>query len=101
MFNTDNAPAIFAHIDIPAPTLTIEEEQRQSVRQAIALFRELAPQFLEKAEKIVQEGTTIAEIFSATNDATRLSSALTAICRPMWALEHAEFQRNTEALNGQ
>lgn len=75
-------------------TLTIEEEQRQSVLQAIALFRELAPQFLEKAEKIVQEGTTIAEIFSATNDATRLSSALTAICRPLWALEHAEYQRS-------
>lgn len=80
--------------DTSAPALTIEEEQRAAALQAIALFRELSPQFLDRAEKIVQEGTTIAEIFNATNDATRLSSALTAICRPLWALEHAEYQRS-------
>lgn len=78
MPNTEDSPAIFAHIDHKAlsqPILT--EEQRAKALEAIALVRELSSQFLDQAEQIIKDGTTNStELFNTATLGARVSSAV-------------------------
>lgn len=95
-----DVPAIFAHIDhktLSLPTLT--EEQRADALQAIALFRELSPSFLDNAEQIINGDTTnSAELFNAACTGSRVDSALTRVLKVLWAMEDAVFAQRSAAI---
>lgn len=93
-------PAIFASIDhktLSSPILT--GEQRADALQAIALFRELSPQFLDNAEQIITgKATNSAELFNAACTGSRVDSAMTQTLKALWAMEDAVFAQRSAAI---
>lgn len=100
MPNTEDAPAIFAHIDsktLSSPILT--DSQRQDALQAIALVRELSPSFLDNAEQIITgKATNSAELFNTACTGSRVDSAMTRVLKVLWAMEDAVFEQRSAAI---
>lgn len=99
MPDTDYAPAIFAATDrhaLSSPILT--DQQRAEALQAIALVRELSPDFLGKAEQIIANGTMdFTALFNTAIAGAQVDTAMTRVLRALWVMEDAVFQaRNAE-----
>lgn len=93
--NTNDIPVILAVADSLAPSGVISDSQRAAALEAIALFRALSPQFLENAEKVLTDGNAPpAEVFNATVQGSRTSTALHIVLKALWVLEEASHNQS-------